>query len=48
MATQSPMWHGGRPCDTAIIHAAPQSPCDADDLARDARLASAAQKKGEP
>lgn len=40
--------HRQSPCGTAVAHAAPQSPCDAGYLARSARTAVAAQKKGEP
>ena len=48
VAPQPPVRHRNHPYNTTIIHAAPQSPCNAGDLARDARLAIAAQKKGEP
>lgn len=48
------MWHRNchvppqSPCGTAVAHVTQRLLCNAGDLARDARLAIAAQKKGEP
>ena len=48
VAPRSPIRHRNHPCGTAVAHVTQRLLCDADHLARSARTAVAAQKKGEP